>query len=136
VRYIKKYLSHAKSMNYENAKFFMMDQLKDIFKNRELDLFVGIGLTHHLDDEQVIEILEYSFAKLKKGGRFISIDPCFIDNQFFISKFLINNDRGQNVRTLEQMNSLIISDFSTIKIFHRNNLLRIPYDHVILELTK
>ncbi len=132
----EKYLEHAKSMNYNNAKFFTINQSKIIFKKLEFDLFIGIGLLHHLDDNEVTELLEYSYSKLKKGGRFISIDPCYIKNQFFISKYLIKNDRGQNVRTLKEMKSLILSDFKKNKIIHKNNLLRIPYDHVILELIK
>ena len=61
-----------------------------------------------------------------KKGSVISIDPVFIKNQNPIAKFIINMDRGNNVRNKKNYIDLIKRDFTKIKSqVHQQKL--IPY---------
>ncbi len=90
------------------------------------------GLLHHLEDNEVFHLFKSIKPALAKGGRFVSIDPCFIAGQSVLSKALVERDRGQNVRQLEEYAVLAQKVFDDVKLIHRNDMLRIPYDHAIL----
>jgi len=96
------------------------------------DRVAATGLLHHLDDGEVIHLFQLAKGKLKDDGFFVSIDPCYVENQSLISKMLVEHDRGENVRTLRDYKRLAESVFKKVAIHHRNDLLRIPYDHAIL----
>ncbi|MCW8932679.1 MAG: class I SAM-dependent methyltransferase [Gammaproteobacteria bacterium] len=128
------YIQHAE-VNYEehNAKFYT-ELLTDKLLT-ELGLFeraIATGLLHHLDDIEVIYLFNTIKSALSEDGLFITFDPCYISDQSFISKFLIDRDRGQNVRKIEEYYELALKVFEKVELIHRNNMLRIPYDHVIL----
>ena len=81
-------------------------------------------------------MLELANKALKKGGRLITFDGCYIEGQSKIAQFIISRDRGQFVRTQDGYVNLASKVFSRIEVGLRDDLLRIPYNHVILECTK
>jgi 2-polyprenyl-3-methyl-5-hydroxy-6-metoxy-1,4-benzoquinol methylase len=99
------------------------------------DIVLAIGVVHHLADEQVGEMMRLAHSALREGGRLVTIDPCYADDQNSVSRFLVSRDRGQNVRDLAGYSSLAKSVFSntTPMIKHRA---WIPYTHCIMECTK
>lgn len=97
-----------------------------------IDRVIASGVLHHLNDSEVIELFTIANKLMKASGKFVSIDPCFTDNQSIVSKFLVSHDRGQNVRNLKDYEKLANMVFSEVSLYHRNNLLNIPYDHAIL----
>lgn len=99
------------------------------------DIVMAIGLLHHLDDEQLGELMKLARSALREGGRLVTIDPCYSTNQSFISRFLVSRDRGQNVRSAKQYQSLADLFFSQVKgeVRHRA---WIPYTHWIMECQK
>lgn len=129
-----KYINSAKrSFSHRSAEFFAEQVTGETLTPYEpFDRVVATGLIHHLDDCEVIHLFQLAKGKLKDDGFFVSIDPCYVDNQALISKMLIDHDRGKNVRTLWDYKRLAESVFKKVDIHHRNNLLRIPYDHAIL----
>tara|TARA_B100000519_G_scaffold200416_1_gene213540 strand:- start:1010 stop:1627 length:618 start_codon:yes stop_codon:yes gene_type:complete len=133
----QKYINYAKTRWGNKAHFFCNDNsIKKEFNNIKFDQCIAMSLLHHIEDYEVIDVLNFAKKHLKENGRFLSIDPCFINNQHFFSRMIINKDRGQNVRTLENLKLLGQSVFDNVNIYHRNDLLRVPYDHAILEVTK
>jgi cyclopropane fatty-acyl-phospholipid synthase-like methyltransferase len=139
VRYVgfdisEKYVAYAKKKYGERGLFVhrkIDEQLLDEFK--DFDRVVAIGVLHHLNDEEARRLLTLAKKALKSGsGEFHSIDPCYVDKQSRISKFLVKRDRGQNVRTADRYESLAREVFSDVVIHNRNDMLRIPYDHAIL----
>lgn len=105
----------------------------DFTKMEGVDYVFCFGLLHHLNDPAVLQLVDNVYSNLNYGGKLISIDPCYITKQNWISKLIITNDRGQNVRTGEEYKSLVSSRFKEVSVIHRNDLLRLPYDHVVLQ---
>ena len=72
---------------------------------------------------------------LKAGGKLISVDPCFAPNQSQIARFLISQDRGQNVRVESAYAQLVNRVFSKteIQVVHKT---WIPYTHCYMVCTK
>ncbi len=103
---------------------------------RESDLVICIGLLHHLDDAETRQVLSFAKTNLKPGGRFVSIEPCYLPHQSPLSRWIMSKDRGQNVRLARDWQSLLRSEFPTCSADVVTGLLRLPYIHVILEGTK
>lgn len=99
------------------------------------DIVMATGLLHHLDDEQAIGLLRLAWSALRKGGRLVTIDPCYADNQNAASHFLVSRDRGRNVRDLAGYSSLAKTVFSKTTAFVRHQKW-VPYTHCIMVCTK
>jgi cyclopropane fatty-acyl-phospholipid synthase-like methyltransferase len=99
------------------------------------DIVLAIGLLHHLDDQQAINLFILAQSALKQGGRLITIDPCYAPDQTAIARFLVRRDRGQNVRTAQQYKHLVETIFSQCK-FEVKHRQWIPYTHCIMECKK
>ena len=121
IRYAKK------KYNNKNYKFFCKE-----FSSRELkrlpkfDLVILFGVIHHLDDIKCTNLLKVLKKTLKVNGKLISCDPVLDDNQNFIARFLIKNDRGKNVRYADHYFELNKKIFKKIecKTYNQNF---IPY---------
>lgn len=100
------------------------------------DLVLAVGILHHLDDDEALKLFQIAQTVLKPGGRLITFDGVFVDNQSPCAKWIISKDRGQNVRTKDGYIALASKIFPDISCNIRHDLLRIPYTHIILECTK
>lgn len=98
-------------------------------------IVTAIGVFHHMDDDMVHESLGLARRVLSPGGRFVSVDPTFTDDQHRIARLLISRDRGQHVRTPAEIESLVGDHFTTADVSVRHDLLRTPYTHVIVQAT-
>jgi SAM-dependent methyltransferase len=99
----------------------------------KFDIVIAMSLLHHLDDEEAAKLFSVVREASSGGGKFWTIDPCLVDPQPLIARYLIRNDRGQNVRTAEQYSDIAKSAFRSVNIYIRHDLLRIPYTHIIME---
>ena len=99
------------------------------------DIVIAIGLLHHLDNVQVQALMTLAQSALTKGGRLVTIDPCYAEGQNAFARFLVSRDRGQNVRSAEDYQNLAKAVFSQVKseVKHR---VWIPYTHCIMECQK
>lgn len=73
---------------------------------QQFDLVMGIGVLHHLDDATARHFMCIARAALRPGGRIYTLDPCLVDGQNPIARFLISRDRGQHVRDQEGYRAL------------------------------
>jgi len=98
----------------------------------KFDLVIAVGVLHHLDDGEATGLFELASRALTPNGRVVTIDPCFAEGQNPIARFLIANDRGQNVRNAEAYCELPRSNFTDIgwQLRHRR---WIPYTHLVME---
>ncbi len=132
----KGYIESARKrfQDHSNAQFKhgLLDQ-QALASLPKIDVAYTSGVLHHLDDGEAGDLCALVVKALKKDGRFISVDPCYIENQNFLSKFLITCDRGQNVRRPEELEALAKTHFNKVEVRHRNDFLRIPYDHAVME---
>jgi SAM-dependent methyltransferase len=100
------------------------------------DLIMMNGLLHHLDDAGVHTLLLDAYNAVDPGGIVFTLDGCFVDGQNSIDRYLLENDRGEFVRTEQGYRALIPSEFGKIDVFLRNNISRIPYTFIITRLQK
>lgn len=139
VRYVgvdlsQPYISAARRIHGERGEFHCVDVSSiegGMF--REFDIAMANGLLHHLDDDQARDMFTIAHAALRKGGRLITFDGCFAPHQSAAARFIIARDRGRNVRTAEQYVALARDVFDEVSVAVRDDLLRIPYTHAILE---
>lgn len=99
----------------------------------EFDVVMAVCVIHHLEDEDAVQLFRLANSALKKGGRLITLDACWLDNQSRLARFLIKSDRGCNVRNPEGYQDLALQVFHNVTLQVRRDLLRVPYTHVIME---
>jgi SAM-dependent methyltransferase len=130
------YIQQARDRFGGNGKFFCKEiSNSDLEQLPAFDIVLALGLFHHLDDEIAVNVLKLAQTALKPGGRLLSVDPCLNPGQNFISRLLVQNDRGQNVRNKTGYASLADMVFKTprIEVRHQN---WIPYTHCLMECQK
>lgn len=129
----RKYIDDARA-KYGDRGVFHCLPLNEVVKvgQADFDMVLGLGLLHHLDDAQAQYFFSIAASMLRNGGRCLTLDPCFVQGQHPVARFLISKDRGQNVRTVEQYVELGRTSFRCIDQFIRHDLLRVPYTHFIM----
>jgi SAM-dependent methyltransferase len=132
-------IQKAKKMySSANAQFILGDHRSLLeIPDSSFDLVIAIGVLHHVDDSIATSFIKESRRILRLGGRLATFDPVIHKNQSMISKFIVKRDRGPWVRKDSAYLSLVEKSFNgkiTSKIYQR--LLRIPYDHILIEIYK
>ena len=96
------YIEDAKR-RYGNKYNFICSNIMDVdFSNFGIiDIVIASGFFHHLDDESIDRLLININSCMDDKTRLISVDPCIVDEQNWISKLLVKNDRGKYVRSKE-----------------------------------
>jgi len=100
------------------------------------DTVLALGILHHLDDVEALQLFQIAHQALKTAGRLITLDGVWTNHQSRTARYLLARDRGQFVRTEEAYMRIAAHSFSEIKSSIRHGLLRIPYTHIILECTR
>ena len=128
------YIEYARKKYSQRNATFIASLVNDTeLENFEsFDLVIASGILHHLGDEEAVKLFKIAKASLSEKGRLFTIDPCFVEHQSMISKWLVSSDRGQDVRDVNQYRVLANNVFDNVELYHRNDLLRVPYDHAIM----
>ena len=132
----KKYILHAKECFKEKGIFKCADVTKMMHGEfGQFDTVLASGLLHHLDDQEVHNIINSARKLLKPNGKLIKLDCCYTNQQSLIARYLIDQDRGKNVRTEEGYRSLVAPYFKNIHVDIKNDVLRLPYTHIFMICT-
>lgn len=140
VRYVgfdlsQRYIDSARRRYGERARFECLDVAEagrlDI---HDVDIALAFGLLHHLDDDQVLGLLQTLARLLGPQGRILTIDPTLSPGQHPLAAFVARRDRGQNVRSPDAYRALAAQVFDQVECEVRHDLLRIPYSHCILQM--
>lgn len=99
------------------------------------DWVVAYGLVHHLDDGEAADFFALAREALRPGGRLVTLDGCFADDQSRFVRWLLRNDRGRHVRTEPSYRALASTSFPSVVAHVRHDLLRLPYTLIVLECT-
>ncbi|WP_309680851.1 class I SAM-dependent methyltransferase [Polaromonas sp.] len=110
-------------------------EMTDLEELPAFDVVLALGLLHHLDDPVAIDFMQLAAKALKPGGRLLTIDPCLDCSQNPIARFLVRNDRGQNVRYKAGYEALARAVFESPHIAVRHRAW-IPYTHCFMECQK
>jgi len=100
------------------------------------DIVIALGILHHLDDQEAVQLFRMARRTLKPQGRLITLDGVWVAGQSRFAQFLLSRDRGRFVRHAEQYVALASTSFSTVNSTVRHDMLRIPYSHLILECSR
>jgi SAM-dependent methyltransferase len=132
----EQYIESAENKFLYKGRFFCkVFDGSDLAVIPKVDVVLAIGLLHHLEDEEAAGLIELAFSVLKPGGRLLTVDPCLTPSQNPISRFLINNDRGQNVRNEKGYAKLVSENFDSFStdVVHQR---WIPYTNCFMTCTK
>jgi len=100
------------------------------------DVVISFGVLHHLDDPEAATLFDIASQALADGGSIITIDPCFTPDQSSIARWLIEHDRGQNVRDEQAYRQLAEPFFSSITSTARHDMLHVPYTYLFMTCSK
>lgn len=103
---------------------------------RDIDIVMCCGVLHHLADEEALDLIRFAHEILKPGGRFVALEAAWLSGQGRLSRWIVGQDRGRNVRTDSGYHALAAKHFSEIKIVPDLHPLRIPYAGVVMECFK
>ena len=97
--------------------------------DRQFDAILAQGLLHHLDDYAAGQLFRFAARKLAPGGRMVTVDPCYHDRQGWLEGFLMDHDRGRNVRAQPAYEALARQAFGTVRSELRNDAARFAYTY-------
>ena len=129
----EKHIAHARQVYGDRGRFIVGNVAHDLKQEeRAFDLINVSGLLHHLDDEEAAALFRSLRRLMKDDGRLITLDPVWLSGQRTAVKLINWLDSGMNIRTPEEYRGLLSGlDFDVeTRVLH--DLLRIPYDHVIM----
>lgn len=127
------YIEKAKNRFFGRGNFICDDVSNLRPEKNQFDRIFISGVLHHLEDNEVINLMAVLSSLLKKGGFLCCVENVYISDQNRIARYLISKDRGQNVRTPEEYVGLCKTSFMNVDFDIRHNLLRIPYTHIIFK---
>ena len=130
------YIETAKKRFGTKGKFFCKTVSRDAIQGtKEFDLVTAMGILHHLNDNEAHQLFELAHHLLKPGGRLITYDGCYVENQSVVIKFILDLDRGKFVRWEAAYKDLAKSVFKSVTTHIRHDLLNIPYTIIVTEST-
>ena len=132
------YIASAKKQYGDFAKFhhgttetFINDSR---FQNS--DLILCTGVLHHIDDKQAKSLFDFVHFNLKpQTGRFLAIEPVHLIKETFLSKWVMNQDRGMHIRKEPEWKKLMNNSGLEYKTNIITGLIRIPYNYILIEAT-
>jgi SAM-dependent methyltransferase len=127
------YIAQAKK-RFPQAQFVCERVSKfSLPERQEFDIVLAVGIVHHLNDGEAVQLFQIAKDALRPAGRLITLDGVFTGNQSKAARWLLSRDRGEHVRSEQEYVSLASQVFGIVNPSVRHDLLRIPYSHLILE---
>lgn len=127
------YIERARARFGTRAEFRVGDATSFDENLGSFDLVLAFGVLHHLDDVRAQGLFRAAAAVLGQKGRAVTVDPVFTSGQSRAARLVIARDRGQHVRNRDAYTALAAASFPKVTAAIRDDLLRIPYTHCILE---
>ena len=117
-----------------NAKFYCEDLSPDFsMDGPPADVVLALGLIHHLDDKQTLDLFRLAKKILGPAGFLLTLDPIFDPQQSLLARYVISKDRGTAIRTELAYKELALLVCSRVDVFIDKNPLRIPYTGIVMK---
>ena len=110
IQYAKK--KYRKKNYHFYCKKFNETEIKKLPK---FDFVIFFGILHHLSNKEADKMLTLCKRTMKKNSKLLTEDPILLEKQNIIAKFLIEKDRGINVRQKKEYINLLKKHFKKIK---------------------
>ena len=130
-----RYVAEARD-RFPQARFFTDRIGEHVVRGEHFDLVIAAGVLHHLSDAEALELLHLAAARLRPGGRLITLDPCLIGNQNRVARWFALGDRGRCVRWKDAQLRLMRGVFPGAAATLHHDLLRVPYTHLAVECAR
>jgi SAM-dependent methyltransferase len=132
------YIAFARRTYRDKGSFVVGDtrSLRGDLRFKDADIVIAVSVLHHLDDEEAADCIGFAHDALKRGGRLICHDACWIPNQGALSRYIMSTDRGRNIRTEQQYRQLAAKVFRSVRAWIDTKPMRIPYVTIVLECEK
>jgi len=131
-----KYIEIARK-RYPRAQFVCERVGKfSLAAQQSFETVLGIGIVHHLDDFEATQLFQIAYEALKPGGKLITFDGVWTERQSSVARWFLARDRGVHVRNEMEYVGIASRVFANVKPTVRQDLLRIPYTHLILECVR
>lgn len=99
---------------------------------QKFDIVLMIGVMHHIDDNALNAAMASIKRIIRRGGIFVSLDPCYIKGMNPIARFLCMLDRGRYVRYADDFISTQEKYWTDVKYEIRTDTLRLlPYSVIV-----
>lgn len=98
------------------------------------DIAFASGVLHHIPDSPARRVLDGALARLRPGGRLVTIDPTLVAGQGLVSRALVRGDRGGHVRPPAEMARLMEGLAPELHVV--TDMLNVPYAQVVCEVTR
>jgi len=105
-------------------------------QQQSFDAVLALGIVHHLDDQEGRQLFQIAYDVLKSGGKLVTLDGVWTDDQSPTARWLLARDRGEYVRNEQEYVRIASQVFRNVRPSIRHDLLRIPYSHLILECVR
>ena len=105
-------------------------------KQQSFDAVLALGIVHHLDDQEARQLFQIAYDALKSGGKLITFDGVWTNDQSAAARWLLARDRGEYVRNEREYVKIASEVFANVRASVRHDLIRISYSHLILECVR
>lgn len=135
----EEYIADVRSRYADDPdKTFLVGVAEDFVEHppaqmQDADLVIISGLLHHLDDGEALTALKLARSALAPDGRLVCMEGCFLLSQSPLARWVLKQDRGQNVRTEPEWKALVAKVFERSETYILTGLLRIPYTLIVIE---
>jgi cyclopropane fatty-acyl-phospholipid synthase-like methyltransferase len=131
-----KYIEMAKK-RFPQAQFVCARVSQfSLAKHQSFDVVLALGILHHLDDREARQLFQIAYDALESGGKLITFDGVWTNDQSPVARWLLARDRGEYVRKEEEYVRIASQVFVSVRASVRHDLIRIPYSHLILECVR
>ncbi|TXD83349.1 hypothetical protein ESY86_10115 [Subsaximicrobium wynnwilliamsii] len=101
-------------------------------KMEHVEVIIVARVLHDVSDTQCLDLFETVGKVLEPGGRFITMDNCFISNQNEILEYFLKKDIDEHVKTKKDYELLINNDFEHVSSSIEETYFKIPNILIIL----
>jgi SAM-dependent methyltransferase len=129
-----RYIRYAKDRYGKQGHFFCQYFEDSILEwLPPADVVLLMGLVHHLDDNEAVQLFRTLKLGMKGEGRLFTLDGCYREGQSRIARRLLDMDRGRFIRDEQAYRALAARVFPTVAVSVREDFFRVPYTTVIME---
>ena len=128
------YVERARGRYGSRGEFRVFDISHDVLaESNRFDLVLCYGVLHHLTDGQVAKLMETAHRAMKPTGRLLTLDGVYHEGQPLLSRWMVSRDRGRFVREEKEYLRLAGLHFTNVRHELMQNMLRIPFSHIVME---
>ena len=130
-----RYIAYAQR-HYSGRGQFFCEQFGQahVTKFPPFDAILLFGIIHHLDDTVADHLLGLLARCLSPAGRVVTIDPCFVPGQTWMTRLTAQWDRGRFVRDEQGYGRLVGKHFFEVETNLFPNTGRIPSIELVMRL--